>query len=106
MMRIELHLSTGVKKEKEARSTYLGLSVGGWGKEGVETLLLQKVGGQACEAIPGVERNLNDPMRKEQSGIRKNKSATCISDLPDPRRCILCSHTSCTHASTSKIAKT
>ena len=71
-MRIELPLGTGVKKEKEAWSTYLSLSVCWWGEEGVETRVLQEVGGQACEAIPGVEGSLNEPMRKKESGLREN----------------------------------
>lgn len=28
------------------------------------------MGGQACEAVPGVEGNLNEPMRKQDSKIR------------------------------------
>lgn len=46
-------------REKNKRGyTYLRLSVGGRGEQGVEALLLEEVGGQASEAVPGVKRDL------------------------------------------------
>ena len=46
------------RERKKRGCTYLRLSVGGRGEEGVEALLLEEVGGQASEAVPGVKRDL------------------------------------------------
>ena len=52
-------------RERKTQEAYLGLSIGGRGEEGIEALLLEEVGGQAGEAVPGVEGDLNQPRRKK-----------------------------------------
>ena len=59
------HWPQAIEGEKDTGSTYLGLSIGGRGEEGIEALLLEEVGGQAGEAVPGVEGDLNQPRRKK-----------------------------------------
>jgi len=48
------------RERKKRGCTYLRLSVSGRGEEGVEALLLEEVGGQASEAVPGVKRDLEN----------------------------------------------